>query len=49
MCNITFPLILFVFAIVYIIGYFFVYKQNEADKKYKEKMKKIGYIGNGWF
>lgn len=49
MCNIVLPLILFSFAILYIIAYFFIYKQNKADKEYEEKMKKIGYVGNGWF
>lgn len=49
MSNIIPVLVLFVCAILFIIGYFFIYKQNEADKKYEETMKKIGYIGNGWF
>ena len=44
-----FILVLFVLAIVWVIGYFFVYKQNQADKEYENKMKALGYIGNGWF
>ena len=49
-CNLLIPLlVLFVLAMAWVVGYFFVYKQNQADKEYEKKMKALGYIGNGWF
>jgi hypothetical protein len=49
-CNIITPILWgFCILIAWVIGYFFVYKQNQADRDYEKKMKELGYIGNGWF
>ena len=51
MCNIflLFTLLVFAGIMALVVVYFFVHLPAQADKKYEEQMKKIGYIGNGWF
>ena len=39
----------FVLAITWVVTYFFVYKQNQADLRYNNSMEKINRIGKGWF
>lgn len=49
-CDVIIPILFgFCACMAWVIGYFFVYKQNQAERKYEEKMKKINSIGNGYF
>lgn len=49
-CDLTVPIMwLFGLCIAWVILYFFVHKQNQAERQYEEQMKKINSIGNGYF